>query len=220
MLRGNFDAARDAVDADFNEDLFEATREKYAGARRRAERDRRTHARREFARWSAARRGRTTALACLRALRPPAWVARANSAPAALRYWRRVGALLKAVDAALLPEWVAWSRLRADGLHAATSTAASAGATRRVGGDVFEWARSIGVPASPAGASAVWCALAPRGCDVARHPACGGGASLSSAGIFAGLMMWAEKGILSSINQDPGRFSFLPGRFAPRWSRS
>ena len=171
VLRANFDATRDATDEDFDADRFEEIHEKYTAARRRAARARRIDARREFERWSAARRGRARALDCLRALQPPAHMAAEAGAAAALRYWRRIGGLLKAVDGGLLGDWVEWSQLGGND--------SAAGVTRA--SDVFEWAQPLKAPASPANATAVWCALAPRGCDVSRHPSCGGVSALRAS---------------------------------------
>ena len=92
-------------------------------------------------------------------------------AAAALRYWRRIGGLLKAVDGGLLGDWVEWSQLGGND--------SAAGVTRA--SDVFEWAQPLKAPASPANATAVWCALAPRGCDVSRHPSCGGVSALRAS---------------------------------------
>ena len=95
---------------------------------------------------------------------------RPRLAAAALRYWRRIGGLLKAVDGGLLGDWVEWSQL---------GQRCAAGVTRA--SDVFEWAQPLKAPASPANATAVWCALAPRGCDVSRHPSCGGVSALRAS---------------------------------------
>ena len=199
VLKANFDDPQDADRDDFNSDHFDATRAKYTEEHRRLERERRSHARVEFDRWTAAKQGREGALHCLKALHPPALVERTAGAQTALRYWRQVGGLLKAVDGSLLQEWIEWSRLQADasfgGGPCAWSDAkvghgsekrrpsTSRGETGR--GDkpapsreLFEWALSLGVPASPAGAAGLWCALSPRGCDINRHPSCGGVSAL------------------------------------------
>jgi len=94
--------------------------------------------------------------------------------------------LLKAVDGALLYEWIEWSRLQSDadlGSFGVGNEAGSSSLTtvKSTTCSIFEWARPLGVPASAASAVALWCALAPRGCDISRQPSCGGTSALRAA---------------------------------------
>lgn len=175
---------------------------RYVRPRVNERRQRCATAKHEYQKWSAAKKGREEALKCLSLLEPPFLVARRDSMDAALEYWRRVGALLKAVDGSLLHDWIAWSQLGTTATKsggatksawAATSTspgivsslcegsqAQSLAAATGVSGGTFDWAPA-GSCASPASSGMCWCAFAPRGCDVQRSLSCGGVSPLRAA---------------------------------------
>jgi len=165
---------------------LEEEKRKYVGALKAAALLRKQVAKKEFESWNEAKKDRAQALKCLAALEAPARMR--GSAAKVLAYWRRVGALLKAVDASLLRDWVEWSRLRSDqsaGVHAGEALNVDATVLRNDAphrsNDAFEWAHTLGLNCSPSTANALWCALAPRGCDVQRHASCGGVSALRSA---------------------------------------
>lgn len=174
--------------ADFDASRIDEVKQRYVEPRLDERRERQQSAKCEFEKWIAAKKGRDEALKCLSVLDPPILVAKRESPDAALAYWRRVGALLKAVDGSLMSNWIAWSQLgtssnahaSAKGAQSKTqawgpnnSLASSSSLSESgSGGKVFEWA-----PASSACVSSAvicWCAFAPRGCDVQRSLSCGG----------------------------------------------
>ncbi|KAJ1453077.1 hypothetical protein M885DRAFT_567898 [Pelagophyceae sp. CCMP2097] len=154
----------------------------YVGALKAAALLRKQVAKKEFESWNEAKKDRAQALKCLAALEAPARMR--GSAAKVLAYWRRVGALLKAVDASLLRDWVEWSRLRSDqsaGVHAGEALNVDATVLRNDAphrsNDAFEWAHTLGLNCSPSTANALW----PFFTQVQRHASCGGVSALRSA---------------------------------------
>ena len=79
----------------------------------------------------------------------------------------------QAVDGGLLGDWVEWSQPTPAAIGSANVSGAS---------DVFRAPPPLKAPASPANATAVWCALAPRGCgSCSRHPSSGGVSALRAS---------------------------------------